>query len=160
MPKPIRIIVAASRNRIIGRAGKLPWDIPEDRGYLETQTRGHTVIMGRWSFIGWPEATRGRDVVVVTRDHTLAQPNVGTATSLTEALKLAERGRGDVFICGGQRIYEEALPLADLLFLTLIDADVAGDTFFPDWRSHFTREVARRDSRDLHWRYSFLVLGK
>ena len=160
MAKPVRIIVAAARNRVIGRNGKLPWNIPEDRAYLDPQTRGHTVIMGRWSFVGWPEACRRRDVVVVTSDHTIAPPGVGTATCLREALALAERGQGDIFVCGGQRLYEEALPLADLLFLTLIDADVAGDTYFPDWRETFKREVARRDSRDAHWRYSFQVLAR
>jgi dihydrofolate reductase len=160
MPKPIRIIAAVSRNRVIGRAGQLPWDIPEDRAYLDTQTRGHTVVMGRWTYIAWPQARRGRDVVVVTSDHTLTVPGVGTATCLKDALRIAERGRGDVFICGGQRLFEESLPLAELLFLTLIDADVAGDTYFPDWRLDFTREIARRDSRNEHWRYSFQVLGK
>lgn len=159
MPKAIRIIAACSRNRVIGRSGRLPWDIPEDRMYLHTQTLGHTVVMGRWSFVGWPEATRGRDVIVVTQDHTLARRGIGTATSLQEALRLAERGRGDVFVCGGQRLFEEALPLAEMLFLTLIDADVAGDTYFPDWRWRFMREIARRDSRNEHWRYSFLVLA-
>ena len=160
MSKPIRIIVAASRNRVIGRAGKLPWDIPEDHAYLETQTRGNTVVLGRWSYIGWPGVTHGRDVVVVTSDHTVAPPGVGTATCLREALQLAEKGAGDVYICGGQRIYEEALPLAELLFLTLIDADVVGDTYFPDWRPYFTREIARRDSRNAQWRYSFQVLAR
>lgn len=159
MPKSVRIIVACSRNRVIGRDGKLPWDIPEDRMYLHTQTLGHTVVLGRWSFIGWPEATQGRDVVVVTRDHTLARRGVGTATSLQEALKMAERGAGDIFVCGGQRVYEEAMPIADMLFLTLIDADVIGDAYFPDWHPYFKREIARRDGRNHQWRYSFQVLG-
>ncbi|HEX2100379.1 MAG TPA: dihydrofolate reductase [Candidatus Synoicihabitans sp.] len=159
MAKPIRIIVAAARNRVIGRAGKLPWHIPEDRNYLERTTAGHTVIMGRWSYVGWPEATRGRDVIVVTRQKTLTG-GVLTAASLTEALALADQGRGETFVCGGQRIYEEALPLAELLYLTLVDADVVGDTYFPDWHPHFHHERSRRDSRDAHWRYSFLVLGR
>lgn len=160
MPKPIRIIVAAARNGVIGRAGKLPWDIPEDRAYLDAQTRGHTVVMGRWSFVGWPEATVDRDVVVVTREHALARPGVQTATSLPEALKLAEPGRGEIFVCGGPRIFEEALPLADLLFLTEIDADVVGDAHFPDWRGQFPRELARREGRNAAWRYRFLVLAR
>ena len=160
MPKPIRIMVAAARNGVIGRGGKLPWDIPEDRAYLEAQTRGHTVLMGRWSFVGWPDATRGRDVVVVTRERSLARPGVRTATSFSEGLKLAEHGRGGLFVCGGPRIFEEALPLAEMLFVTLIEADVIGDTYFPDWRAEFSREIARRDSRNEHWRYSFLVLAR
>jgi len=160
MPKPIRIMVAAARNGVIGRGGKLPWHIPEDRAYLDTQTRGHTVLMGRWSFVGWPEATRGRDVVVVTRETSLARPGVRMAPTFSEGLKIAQQGRGDIFVCGGPRIFEEAMPLADMLFLTLIEADVVGDTFFPDWRSEFTRELARHDSRDDHWRFSFLVLAR
>lgn len=160
MPKPIRIIVAAARNGVIGRGGKLPWHIPEDRAYLDTQTRGHTVLMGRWSFVGWPEATRGRDVVVVTRESSLARPGVRTAPSFSEALRIAEQGRGEIFVCGGPRIFEEALPLADMLFLTLIEADVVGDAHFPDWRADFAREIARHESRDDHWRFSYLVLAR
>jgi dihydrofolate reductase len=160
MPKPIRIIAACARNRVIGRGGKLPWEIPEDRAYLETQTRGHTVILGRWSYVRWPEVTRSRDVVVITSDHTLAPPGVGTATCLNEAIALAQGGTGDIFICGGAGIYTEALPLAELLFLTIVDADVAGDTYFPDWTPYFTREIAGRDSRNDHWRYSFRVLAR
>ena len=160
MPKPIRMIVAAARNGVIGRGGKLPWHIPEDRAYLDAQTRGHTVLMGRWSFVGWPEATRGRDVVVVTRETSLARPGVRTAPSFSEGLRIADQGRGDLFVCGGPRIFEEAMPLAEMLFLTLIEADVIGDVTFPDWRADFTREVARHDSRDDHWRFSFLVLAR
>lgn len=160
MPKPIRIIAACARNRVIGRDNRLPWDIPEDRAYLNTQTRGDTVILDRWAYVGWPEATKGRDVIVVTSDHTTAPPGVGTATCINEALHLAEQGPGDVWVCGGQRLFEDALPRADLLFLTLIDANVVGDEVFPDWTLYFKRVVARRDSRNEHWRYAFLVLAR
>ena len=162
MPKPIHLIVACAENRVIGRGGRLPWSIPEDTAWFLGRTRGHTVVLGRRSYEDWRDAADDRDVIVVTRDSTLARPGarVWTAPTLDAALALAEHTptRGEILICGGERLYEEALPRADRLLLTLVHAEVEGDTRFPDWRGRFTREVARRESRDAQWRYTFLEL--
>ncbi|HEY0943697.1 MAG TPA: dihydrofolate reductase [Opitutaceae bacterium] len=157
MPKPIHIIVACSENRVIGRAGHLPWSIPEDTAFFQGQTRGHTVIMGRHSFEEWPSAGKERDVVVVTHE---PLEGVACAPTLAEAIARAQRLRGDVYLCGGQRVYEEGLPLAGRLYLTLVHAELPGDRFFPDWRAEFPREVSRRESQDANWRYAFLVLER
>ena len=89
---------------------------------------------------------------------------VGTATapSLPAALAAAEALPGDIYVCGGQRIYEEAiaLPRPRRLYVTLVHAEVAGDRFFPEWRDGSWRETARRDGADATWRYSFLTLEK
>ena len=159
MPKPLHLIVACARNRVIGRDGLLPWSIPEDTAFFHAQTLGHTIIIGRRSLADWPEATAGRDVILLTRHPAHAPPGVHVAANLDAALAHAETLPSDIYICGGQRLYEEALPRADLLHLTLIDAAVPGDTFFPDWRPHFTRELARRESNDATWRYTFLRLA-
>ena len=157
MPKPINIIVACSENRVIGRDGRLPWSIPEDTAYFQAQTRGHTVIMGRHSFDEWPSAGKGRDVVVVTHE---SLEGVTCAPTLGEAIARAQTLRGDIYLCGGQRVYEEGLAHADRLYLTLVHAEVPGDRFFPEWRDEFPREVSRRESRDAKWRYTFLVLER
>ena len=117
--------------------------------------------MGARSFGEWPSCMQGRDVVVVTHDAANLPSSVHAAASLTEAIAKAQALRGDVYLCGGQRIYEEGLPLGDILHLTLVHTQVEnGDTFFPDWRAHFTREVARRESHDARWRYTFLTLER
>jgi dihydrofolate reductase len=99
--------------------------------------------------------------VVLSHEPQALPPQVHGATSLTEAIALAQSLRGDIYLCGGQRVYEEGLALGDFLHLTLVHAQIeGGDTFFPDWRSQFPRELSRRESHDTNWRYTFLCLGR
>jgi dihydrofolate reductase len=161
MPKPIHLIVACSENRVIGRNGGLPWSIPEDTRFFQDKTLGQTVIMGARCFAEWPSCVQSRDVVVLSHEPQALPPQVHGATSLTEAIELAQSLRGDIYLCGGQRVYEEGLALGDFLHLTLVHAQIeGGDTFFPDWRSQFPRELSRRESHDTNWRYTFLCLGR
>jgi dihydrofolate reductase len=161
MTQRVHLIVACSENRVIGRAGGLPWSIPEDTKFFQDTTRGHTVVMGSRSFGEWPSCVHDRDVVVITHEPEKIPAGVHPAASLPEALAVARTLRGDIYLCGGQRVYEEGLAHGDLLHLTLVHATIAdGDTFFPDWRGHFTRELARRESADARWRYTFLTLAR
>jgi dihydrofolate reductase len=161
MPKSIHLIVACSENRVIGRNGGLPWSIPEDTRFFQVKTRGQTVIMGARCFAEWPSCVNSRDVVVLSHEPQSLPPQVNGATSLAEAIALAQSLRGDIYLCGGQRVYEEGLELGDFLHLTLVHAHIeGGDTFFPDWRSHFPGELSRRESHDTNWRYTFLCLGR
>jgi dihydrofolate reductase len=158
MPKLLHLIVACSENRVIGRERKLPWRIPEDLKYFHDETAGQIVVLGRICFETWPRVTLdGRRAVVITRDRSLARENVHVAGSLTEALAIAETLPGEIFVCGGERIYAEALMLDRpmRLHLTLVHADVPGDTFMPEWRHLPWREVSRRESADANWRYTF-----
>ena len=163
MSKPFHLIAACAENCVIGRDGRLPWRIPEDMAFLHTQTAGQIVILGRICFETWPAARRdGRRAIVVTRDTSLAGGEVRVAASLDEALAVASALPGEIYVCGGQRIFEEAIarPEARWLHLTLVHAEVPGDRFFPDWRETFPRVTARRDSADANWRYSFLTLER
>lgn len=155
------MIVACSENRVIGRRGGLPWSIPEDTRFFQEKTHGHTVIMGSRSFAEWPSSVKGRDVIVITHEPEKIPAGVHAVPSLQAALDLAQTLRGDIFLCGGQRVYEEGLAHTDRLYLTLVHTTVDdGDTFFPEWRARFTREVERRESRDANWRYTFLTLER
>lgn len=163
MPKPLHLIVACARNRVIGRAGRLPWSIPEDLAFFHQATAGQICVLGRVCYQTWPRARAdGRRPIVISRQRDLAQPGVEVADSLAQALVLAETRPGEVYICGGQRLYEETLALAGTrplrLHLTLIDAEIPGDTYFPEWRHLPWRELARRDSSDANYRYTFLEL--
>ncbi|MDP2136464.1 MAG: dihydrofolate reductase [Candidatus Didemnitutus sp.] len=161
MPKPLNLIVACAANRVIGRAGRLPFEIPEDKAWFHAQTAGTVVVLGRICYQTWPKVQAdGRQPVVLTSDRALATPSVKVAGSVPEALALAQALPGDIMICGGQRIYEETLPLADRLLLTLVHADVPGDTWFPEWRHLDWRESWRKESADANYRYTFSVLER
>ncbi len=161
MAKPLNLIVACAANRIIGRAGRLPFDIPEDKAWFHEKTAGTTVVLGRICYETWPRVRQdGRVPVVITSNPALAQPGVHVARNVPEALAIAQGLPGEIMICGGQRIYEETLPLADRLLLTLVHAEIPGDTWFPDWRHLAWRESWRRDGADTNYRYTFSVLDR
>ena len=161
MKLPITLIVACAENRVIGRAGQLPFDIPEDKAWFHDKTAGQTVVLGRICFETWPKVLAdGRQPVVITRDHSLASDRVHVAGNVTEAIAIARTLPGEIMICGGQRIYEELLPAADRILLTLVHAEVAGDTWFPEWRHLSWRETWRKESADANYRYTFSDLER
>ena len=128
----IHLIAAVAKNGVIGKDGRIPWNIPADLQHFRELTTGHTVIMGRHTYesIGRPLPDR-QNIVVTSAIDDIAGCQI--ARSLPEALTMAERE--EIFIIGGAMLYAEALPLADRLDVTLGDAAPEGDTFFPavDW---------------------------
>ena len=144
----LSIVAAVARNGVIGRDNAIPWRIPEDLARFRALTMGHAVVMGRKTWDSLPDRFRplpGRRNVVVTRKADWAAEGAERAGSLDEALDLL----GDeqrVFVIGGGELYAEALPLADELLLTEIDADVDGDTLFPSW----DRTAFAEESRESH----------
>lgn len=158
----LRAIVACGRNRVIGRDGRLPWRIREDWQYFWNQTATGTMLLGRRCFeeLRALKQASGRPMVVVST--TLgAVPETGVAVAPTLAEGLARAGGmpSPVWVCGGQRIYEETLPLVQRLYLTLVEAEPEGDTWFPEWRHRFTRVLSERASADARHRYTFYVLA-
>lgn len=163
MPKLLNLIVACARNRVIGREGRLPWRIPAESRFFHAATLGKICVLGQICFETWPRALHGgRRPIVVTRHRELARRGVRVAASLPKALALAETLPGELFVCGGQRIYEESLALKRpmRLHLTLIHADVPGDRFFPEWRHLSWRETARREGADAGYTFTFLTLER
>jgi len=160
---PLNVIVACAENRVIGRDRRLPWHIPEDLAFFHAATAGQVCVMGRICFETWPRVEQdGRRPVVITRNTTRVKPGVPVAGSLGDALAIADTMPGKIYVCGGQRIYEETLALERplRLHLTLIHAEIAGDTYFPEWRHLPWREIARRESSDTNFRYTFLTLDR
>jgi dihydrofolate reductase len=132
--RPQLVLVAAvARNGAIGRGGDLLWREPADQRRFRALTLGHPVVMGRLTWDSLPARFRplpGRRNVVLTRQPALACPGAETAPSLDAALaRLADAPQ--VCVIGGGQLYAQALPRADVLELTEIDADLPGDTFFP-----------------------------
>jgi len=126
----ITLILARARNGVIGAKGGLPWRLPEDLAFFKRTTMGHPIVMGRktWESIGRP--LPGRRSVVVTRDRTFSATGAEVAHSLDDAVALCA-GSDEIFVIGGAHLYADALPRADRLLLTEIDADFDGDTFLP-----------------------------
>jgi dihydrofolate reductase len=123
----LALIAAMARNRVIGRHGKLPWHIPEDLKRFKRLTSGHPVLMGRNTYesLGKPLRDR-RNVVLSSR----AISGIETYAALENALT-ALKEEELVFIIGGGQIYAQLLPMADILYLTIIDQIFEGDAFFP-----------------------------
>ncbi|MBS0662023.1 MAG: dihydrofolate reductase [Verrucomicrobia bacterium] len=159
--KLVHLQVACAENRVIGRDGRLPWRIPEDYQHFLSQTAGQIVILGRVCFESWTRAELdGRRPIVLTRNRSLARDGVRVVDSLPAALALAETLPGEIHVCGGERIYAETLALGRplRLHLTLVHAQVEGDTRFPEWRHLRWRELSRQESADANFRYTFYVL--
>ena len=141
----ITLIAGVARNGAIGRDNQLLWRLPEDMAHFKALTQGHPVIMGRKTWDSLPARFRplpNRRNIVLSRDLSLKLDGAEVFSSLKEALT-ACLDAPQVFVIGGAQIYAEALPLADRLELTEIDADFDGDTFFPTWRRADFRETAR-----------------
>lgn len=163
MPKLLHLQVACAENRVIGRDRKLPWHIPEDLKFFHDQTEGNVVVLGRVCYETWPRVgLDGRRPVVISSNPALAREGVHVAGSLAAALAIAETLPGKIHICGGERIYAETLTLDRpmRLHLTLVHAQVPGDTYMPEWRHLAWREVARRESADANFRYTFFTLDR
>jgi dihydrofolate reductase len=146
MPDPARqdiaIIAAVARNGIIGRGNALPWHLPEDLRRFKRLTLGAPVIMGRRTFDSIGRALPGRLNIVVSRNPRAEAPGCTLAGSLGEALAAAGAAPV-VFVIGGSSLYAAALPVATRMYLTEIDADVEGDTRFPDYDRGQWRETGR-----------------
>ncbi|ACB75728.1 dihydrofolate reductase [Opitutus terrae] len=157
------VIVACSENRVIGRAGRLPWRIPEDWSFFRQRTARSTVVLGRISFQSWRSVLEDeRRAVVLTRNTSLAGDRVEVAHSLTAGLAAAGAHGREIYVCGGQRVFAEAiaLPSATRLYLTLIHAHVDGDRTFPEWRHEFPRVLEQREGGDENYRYTFFTLAR
>ena len=156
----INLIVACGRDRVIGKAGRLPWRIREDWEYFLNKTRQGTLIMGRRCYNEMGKHLIDRKVIALSRNPEQSFEHARKADSLPAALESARSDEGEIWICGGQAIYEEALPLADRLYLTLIDAKYEGDVFFPAWEQRFPCELSRREITVGGTVLAFLVLGR
>ena len=161
--RSFNIIVACSENRVIGIAGKLPWSIPEDSEFFRNKTAGHSVIMGRVCFDEWKDAcSLGRSVFVLTTSPLPKDSTAVAVSSLNEGLQKASLQSGEIFICGGEAVYQEAIahPLATRLYLTLVHRQFTGDRLFPDWKLLFAREIDQRSAEHQGLKFTYLTLEK
>jgi dihydrofolate reductase len=154
----ISIIAAVAKNRAIGFKNKLIYWLPNDLKRFKALTTGHTIIMGRNTFLSLPKgALPNRRNIVLSRS-TKAFEGCDVYASLEEALQHCEKDE-DIYIIGGASVYEQALPIADRLCLTEIDdTPKDADTFFPEYKDAWKESVRKdHDTDEKHdYRYSFV----
>jgi dihydrofolate reductase len=161
MSTELVLVAAVAKNGVIGNANALPWYLPEDLKHFKELTTGHIVIMGRKTWESLPERFRplpGRRNIVVTRNPDYTGSGATVVHSLKEALKVGAGGTAEkLFVIGGAELYAHALPLAQRLELTEIDAAFEGDARFPAIDRGQWREVARTTGESASGlRYSFI----
>ncbi len=160
----IALVVAAARNRVIGVAGRLPWHLPDDLARFRRLTIGHTIVMGRRTFDSIGRALPGRTNLVLTHRANLAAPGATIAGNFADACAMARAaGETDLFVVGGAAVYALALPLADRIELTRIDATPEGDVLLPEidpaeWREAHSEHHAV-DARHVH-AFDFVTLER
>lgn len=161
MNKPrISIIVAMSENSVIGNKGEIPWNIPGEQKRVKEITTPHPLIMGRKTHEAIGRVLPGRLNIIVTSDKAYQVEGGVVVHSLQEAIaKATEQDSQEIFIFGGGKIYEEAMPLVDRLYLTIVHIEVEGDAFFPDY-SAFTKVLAKEEHQTGEYRYTYLTLEK
>ena len=165
----ISLIAAIGKNNELGKNNGLVWNMPTDLKYFRDKTKGHTVVMGRKTFeaIGRPMPERRN--IIITRDKSYKAEGIEVVNSLTEAISsartpLAELAEEEIFIIGGAEIYKLAMPIADRLYITHIEAeDKYADTFFPEiipvvW-NEISHKEHKKDEKN-QFNYTFSIYEK
>lgn len=139
--KMVGLIVAYSKNRVIGNKGQIPWRIKGEQKRFRELTTGNVVIMGRRSYEEIGRPLPNRYTIVVSNTQKFEAENCTTVGSLAEAIRIADKSK-NIYISGGAGLYKEAIDIVDVMYITEIDAVIEGDTYFPEFDAEqFDREV-------------------
>ena len=157
----ISMIAAMADNRVIGKDNQMPWHLPADFAWFKRCTMGKPVVMGRKTYESIGRPLPGRLNIVISRDASLSIEDVTTVTSIEQALEVAGEVE-EVMIIGGGAIYAACLPMANKLYVTHIEAEIEGDTQFPDWGNEFKETYSEAYQADEKNAYNmrFTILEK
>lgn len=157
----ISLIVAMDQNRVIGLNNQTPWRLPADLKYFKKTTMGKPIIMGRKTYESIGRPLPGRKNIIVTRNRHFKAEGCIVVHSIEDALSAA--GEGEVMVIGGAQLYEQLLPVADRLYVTLLETQFEGDTYFPEIDDEDWLEISREENKpsaDIPFQYSFIVLER
>ena len=138
--KIINLIVACSLNKIIGKNNQLPWHLPADLQFFKRNTINKTIIMGKKTFLSIGRPLPSRQNIILSQDKDFARhhPEIKTCHDLSSSVLSAHH---DIFVIGGSQAYQSFLPFADNIYLTEIQADIRGDSFFTFDKNLFKEQV-------------------
>ena len=159
MQKPtISVICAIAQNRAIGKNNQLLWHIPEDFKHFKETTSGHPIIMGQRTYESIGRPLPNRTNIIITDDQSYQMEGCVIVHSIEEAIEKASAvDPGEIFFIGGGMIYRQAVPIADKLYLTIVEGEFEADTFFPEY-TEFTKIVCEREGSDEKYKYKFVEL--
>lgn len=148
----IALIVAFAKDQVIGNKGCIPWKIKGEQKRFKELTTGNVVIMGRRSYEEIGKPLPNRTTIVISSTQNYDGENCMTAKSVAEAIEMA--GERDIYISGGARVYEEALPLVEKMYIIEVDLEVDGDTYFPPFdKEQFIKEIDERFEGEIPYTY-------
>lgn len=137
----LSMVVATAADNVIGKGNDMPWHLPADLAYFKKVTLGKPIIMGRKTYESIGRPLPGRRNIVISRDENYQRDGIDTVTSVEQALALVE-GVAEIMVIGGGAIYKHCLPAATRLYITHIDAEIDGDTRFPDYNDGSWKKVS------------------
>lgn len=155
----LSMIVAMANNNVIGKDNQMPWHLPADLAYFKKTTLGKPVVMGRKTFESIGRPLPGRMNIVISRDQSYQADGVTVVNSVEKALTVAVNS-DEIMVIGGGAIYQHCLPNADRLYITHIDADLDGDTRFPevnlgcDWQLVQTEQYLADENNAYHMKFN------
>lgn len=152
------IIVAMAKNRVIGRDGQIPWHLPSDLQRFKQLTLGHTLLMGRRTFESIGQPLPGRRTIILSRDPDYSVAGCDIANDIESATQLAHSAE-ELFICGGEELYRQTLPLAERIYLTELDTKMEGDCYFPELPAGEFQTIYTEQCEDVI-NYSFSILQR
>ncbi len=162
--KILAMVVAMDKNRLIGADNGLPWRLPDDMQWFVQQTMGKPVIMGRKTYASIPAKFRplkGRHNIVLTRDRSYEAPGATVVHSVEDALAAGDAP--EIIIGGGANLYAQLLPQTTRLYLTLVEAELEGDAYFPEFEWSAWQETFRQhhpaDERH-NFAFTWLILER
>ena len=155
----LALIVATDKRGLIGKDNDLPWHLSADLQYFRKVTMGKPIIMGRNTHESIGRPLPGRQNIIVTKNSNYKAEGCTVVSSIDDALSAALNAE-EVMVMGGASLYTQLLPQADTLYLTLVDAELEGDTWFPEWHSDDWQQISREDhfaDDKNEYPYSFII---
>ena len=159
----INLIVAYSQNHAIGKDNNLLWHLADDMAFFKQQTSGKTVVMGKNTYLSLPKKFRPlpnrKNIVISSQEPIEEHENLSWYKSLEETIAALKKTEGEIYIIGGGTIYEQTLPIADVVYATEVKVDIEGDTYFPQLNPQgWTRKVLHSFSKNEMNDYDFEVV--
>ncbi|MFD1777435.1 dihydrofolate reductase [Fredinandcohnia salidurans] len=159
----ISLLVAMDKNQLIGKDNDLPWRLPADLAYFKRVTMGHPIIMGRKTYDSIGRPLPGRENIIVTRDTSYEAEGCKVIHSIEEIVKMNEQTDQELFVIGGAEIFKEILPHSDRLYITEINEEFKGDTYFSafdkvEWKVISEEKGIKNEKNP--YDYTFLVYEK